>query len=573
MRIVRFLKKYWYFAMLAPLWMIGDVLAELNIQLLMSDIINNGALKGDMDFVYKTGIMMLGVLAFGCFCAIMSSVFTMNASHNYANDLRKKVFENIMSFSFEQVDHFSTGSLVTRITNDVTQVQLMVQMSMRFVIRTVMLIGGGTVTLLILDQRFLPIIAVGVPIAIILIIIILRKANPYFAKMQTCLDKTNTVVEENVNGMRVVKAYVQEDYEFDRFQEANINLCKVSFRVNRILAAVMPVFTFIMYIMIVLVCLVGSEAVKDATMESGTILVGINLVSQILFAVMMFGMIIQFFSRARASAVRLNAILDLKPTIQSGNVVDSVTPGVVEFKNVSFSYPKCDEVVLDDISFKIESGKTLGILGSTGSGKTTLVSLITRFYDTTSGEVLVSGSNVKEYDLKALREKVSIVLQKAELYSKTIRENITFGKEVDEESLISSCKTAQSYEFISRTKEGFDTVVAEKGASQSGGQKQRVAISRALIHCNEILILDDSTSALDLKTEKALLSALKNDFKSFTKIIVAQRISSVKDCDNIIVLEDGKIASSGTHDELMNTSEIYKDIYDSQVNKGGESNE
>ncbi len=570
MRIVRFLKKYWYFAMLAPLWMIGDVVAELNLQLLMKDIIDKGALTGDMDFVYKTGLIMLGVLIIGCICAILSAVFTMNASHNYANDLRKKVFENIMAFSFEQVDHFSTGSLVTRITNDVTQVQLMVQMSMRFVIRTIMLIGGGTVTLISLNPRFISVIGIGVPIAITVIILILKKANPFFSQLQEGLDNVNTVVEENVNGMRVVKAYVQEGYEFDRFQKANIHLANITFKVNRMVAVITPIFNVIMYSMIIAVCLIG---VRETDVQVGEIVIGINLVSQILFAVMMFGMIIQFFSRARASAIRLNAILDMEPSILSGKLEESTEPGVIEFNNVSFSYPKCSEVVLDNINLKVNKGETLGILGATGSGKTTLVNLIGRFYDVTDGELKVSGSNVKEYDIKALRSKVSTVLQKAELYSKTIRENITFGKEVDEEYLINACKTAQSYDFVMNTPEKFDTVVAEKGTSLSGGQKQRIAISRALVHCSEILILDDSTSALDLKTESLLLNALKTDYKDYTKVIVAQRISSVKDCDNIIVLEDGKIAASGNHNTLLNSSEIYKDIYYSQVSKGGESNE
>lgn len=569
MRIIRFLYKYWYFAMLAPLMMIGEVLADLNLQVRMASIIDDGVLKGDIDLIYKTGLVMVGIMVIGLVTAVLCAVFTNNASHNFANDLRKKVFENIMAFSFEQVDDFSTGSLVTRLTNDVTQVQQMVSMSMRFVVRAVMLMVGGTVTLLSLDTNFFIVIAIGVPITLITIFFVLRKANPFFSIMQENLDGVNTVVEENVNGMRVVKAYVQEGYEFDRFQEANMKLCNISFKVNRTIAILNPVFSIVMYSMVIGVCLIGFPLVTNNTIGVGSITVGVNLISQILFAVMMFGNIIQFFSRAKASAKRLNAILDLEPTIKNGDKFESSNPGVIEFKNVSFTYPNCSDVVLDNINLKINKGETLGVLGSTGCGKTSLVNLITRFYDVTEGVVEVSGYNVKEYNLEALRSKVSTVLQKAELYSRTIKENITFGKTIEETELIKICKTAQSYDFIENTTDGFNTVVAEKGMSLSGGQKQRIAISRALVHCSEILILDDSTSALDLKTESLLLDALKKEYKEYTKIIVGQRISSVKDCDNIIVLDNGKIVSSGKHNELLENSEIYKDIYYSQINKGG----
>ncbi len=573
MRIIKFLYKYWYFAMLAPLMMIGEVLADLNLQTKMAVIIDQGILNNDMDVIYQTGLIMVILMICGLVSAVLCAVFTNYASHNFANDLRKKVFENIMTFSFEQVDDFSTGSLVTRLTNDVTQVQQMVSMSMRFVVRAVMLIVGGTVTLLSLNVNFFMVIAIGVPITLITIFFVLRKANPFFSIMQERLDGVNTVVEENVNGMRVVKAYVQENYEFDRFQEANNNLCSISFKVNRTLALLSPVFSIVMYSMIIGICLIGFPLVTDSTIGVGAITVGVNLVSQILFAVMMFGNIIQFFSRARASAIRINAILDLEPTINNGTITESINPGVIEFKNVSFTYPGCSDVVLDNINLKINKGESLGILGATGSGKTSLVNLIARFYDTTQGEVEVSGYNVKEYNLESLRSKVCTVLQKSELYSRTIKENITFGKDVDEETLIKACKMAQSYDFIQNTPNNFDTIVAEKGMSLSGGQKQRIAISRALVHCTETLILDDSTSALDLKTESLLLNCLKTEYKDFTKIIVAQRISSVKDCDNIIVLEKGEIIAQGKHNDLIENSDIYKDIYYSQINQGGAVNE
>ncbi len=569
MKIIKFLYKYWYFALLAPLMMVGEVLADLNIQLRMGSIIDDGVIPGNLDVIYQTGIIMGVLMICGLVSAVLCAVFTNNASHNFANDLRKKVFEKIMSFSFEQIDDFSTGSLVTRLTNDVTQVQQMVSMSMRFVVRAVMLVAGGTITLLSLNVNFIVVIALGVPIALITIFIVLRKANPFFTIMQESLDGVNNVVEENVNGMRVVKAYVQEGYEFDRFQEANMKLCNISFKVNRTIALLSPIFSIVMYSMIIGVCLIGFPLVSDSTIGVGAVTVGVNLVSQILFAVMMFGTIIQFFSRARASAIRINAILNLDPSIADGGQIESLNKGVIEFNNVSFTYPGCSDVVLDNINLKINSGETIGILGSTGSGKTSLVNLISRFYDVTSGEVNVSGYNVKDYDLVSLRSKVSTVLQKAELYSRSIKENILFGKDVEEDFLMKACNTAQSLEFIKNTKDGFDTIVAEKGMSLSGGQKQRIAISRALVHCSEILILDDSTSALDLKTEALLLNSLKTEYKDFTKIIVAQRISSVKDCDNIIILDSGKIVANGKHDDLLENSDVYKDIYYSQINKGG----
>lgn len=593
--MLKYLKKYWIFALLAPLFMGGEVFMDLLQPRLMATIVDDGVLGlnnngvGDLNLVLTTGLKMILTVAFGACCGVMSGVFANICSQNFGNDIRKDAFKNIMSFSFEQTDDFSTGSLITRVTNDVTQVQNLVSQCIRGFIRTFLLFAGGIVSMLILNLHFGVVVACALPFIIVIAVYFLAKANPMFGILQKKLDNVNNVIQENVAGARVVKAYVKEEYEKERFGRANGELVGTQLRVLELFSYMTPLMNIVLNVSIVAIIKVGAVEVADGAATPGNVMAAVTYLSQILNAVMRMTMIFQTVSRGVASGKRIQEVIDCKSTIISGSykgepeVSTSHTEGFnvrklkgqVEFRNVSFAYPDAsEELVLNNINLTISPGETLGILGATGCGKSTLVNLVPRFYDVTQGSVLVDGVDVREYDLVALRDKVAIALQKSEIFSTTLGKNIQWGDEnATPEQLEHAAKVAQAYEFISQKAEGMDTPVAEKGMSLSGGQKQRLAISRAILKNAEILIFDDTTSALDLKTEANLYEALEKEYGDMTKIIIAQRIASVKNADRIAVLDNGQIVDCDTHENLLRTSEIYQDIYASQIKKGGEDHE
>ncbi len=567
--MLKYLKKYWLWCLIAPIFMIGEIAMDLIQPDLMATIVDDGVLGGNMKLIIDIGIRMILLVVFGGFCGIMCGVFATFAAQRFGNDVRKDLFKKVMSLSFEQTDHITTGSLVTRLTNDVTQVQNMVMMAIRGFIRCIAMFIGGIYMLYKQSTTFSLVAACGLPFVIFFVVIFLKKASPLFLTVQKKIDRINSIMQENIAGARVVKAYVKEDYELDRFSEANDDLCGTNLRVQTLLAYLGPCMNMVLNICVVLIILIGGINVKNGgSITPGEIIASITYISLILMRIIFMANIFQIFTRAGASWSRINEVLESDVIHHDGNALASHDKkGCIEFKNVSFAYPDAgDSNVLSNISFKVNSGETLAIIGATGSGKSSLVNLIPRFYDVTSGEILVDGINVKDYKVKDLRKKIAIVLQKAELYSRPIEANIRWGKEdADPWEIKEAAVIAQADEFICGTPNGYYTQVTEGGHSLSGGQKQRISISRSVIKNAEILIFDDSSSALDLKTEADLHLALNTRFSDVTKIIIAQRIASVKNADRIIVLDNGVVSDMGTHNELLETSEIYKDIYNSQL--------
>lgn len=574
--MLKYLKKYWLFTMLAPLFMIGEVSMDLIQPELMSHIIDDGVLGinsggvGNLDIILGTGIRMVLLVAAGGVCGVMSGVFANLSAQQFGNDVRKDTFKRIMSFSFEQTDKFSTGSLITRVTNDITQLQNFVMQCMRGFVRTSMLFIGGIVCMIGLNIQFGLVIACALPFIVICVIYFIAKSNPKFTILQKKLDKLNNIMQENVSGSRVVKAYVKEDYETERFNKANDELVGTQLDVLLLLSCMTPVMNIILNLSVVAVIKVGGIQVMDGSATPGNVMAAITYCSQVLNAVMRMTMIFQTASRGVASQKRIMEVLNCEPAIKDGAYDgETIVKGKVEFRNVSFAYPGNEGAsVIEDFNLVISPGETIGILGATGCGKTSLISLIPRFYDVTKGAVLVDDVDVRDYKLEVLRDKIAVSLQKSEIFTASIADNIAWGlPDATPDNIAAAADTAQAAQFINNRKDGMQTIVSQGGHSLSGGQRQRVAIARAVIKPAEILIFDDATSALDLKTEAELYSKLGKNKKDITKIIIAQRIASVKNADRIVVMDNGKLADVGSHEQLMITSSIYKDIYDSQLKK------
>lgn len=578
MKVLRYLKPYWVFALLCPLAMILEVSMDLLQPTLMSDIVDNGIL-GDaaadenLRHVLITGLKMLMFSLIGCFGGIASAAFGTAAAQKMGNDLRKDAFAKVMHMSFQQTDKFTTGSLVTRLTNDITAIQEFVAMSLRMFVRTGMQFIGGIAVILTLNVNFGIVLVISLPVQLIAVAIIMKKASPLFSIVQSRLDKVNSVVQENVSGARVVKAFTREEYEINRFDNANTDLMTTNLKVQKLLATLNPILMIIMNASVIAIIMIGGFQVEAKAMQVGEVMAAVTYITQILMSVMMVGMMFQQVSRSAASMKRVNEVLSTNPVISDGHKsADSDNSGTVEFRNVGFSYPgSSGKPVLSGIDLKAGKGQMIAILGSTGCGKTSLVNLVPRFYDATNGDVLVDGVNVKDYDVDTLRSKIGVVLQKSELFSGTVAENIRWGCETaTDEEVKTAARIAQAEEFIDGFNDGYDTMISEKGASLSGGQKQRMAIARAIIKKPEILIFDDSTSALDLSTEAKLHKALRENLSGVTVIMIAQRIASVMRADKIAVLENGSICAFGTHKELMESSSVYRDIYYSQMKQGEE---
>lgn len=574
-KVLKYLKKYWYFAVLSPLFMILEVSMDLVQPSLMSRIVDDGIVRQDFGIILNLGIQMLIFTLFGCVGGILSGVFGNLAAQNFSNDLRKDAFAKVMKMSFQQTDKFTIGSLVTRLTNDITACQDFVGMALRMMVRTLMQFIGGIVMVLSINATFGYILLFTLPIQIVVIILVLRKGAPLFSVVQSKLDRVNSVVQENVSGARVVKAYTQEDYEYDRFSKANDDLVSTNLRVQKLMALLVPILSILMNASVIAVIYIGGEPVRTAaeSAQVGSIMAAITYITQILMSMMMIGMMFQQVTRATASASRIREVLEADPVIADGEFTGS-TPenGTVEFRNVSFRYPGVQSGnVLSGVNFRVNRGETIAVLGATGCGKTSLVSLIPRFYDATEGEVLVDGVDVREYKLDDLRHKIGFVLQKSELFSETIEQNIRWGDpDATDEKVKRAAEIAQADEFISGFTDGYKDMITEKGSSLSGGQKQRLSIARAIVKNPEILIFDDSMSALDLATDAKLQKTLREKLKGTTVIMIAQRVASVMRADKIAVIDNGTIVAFDNHDNLMKTCDVYRDIYNSQMREGAE---
>ena len=594
-KLLKYLKKYWYFALLAPIFMIAEVTMDMlvtNKMGTMIDIVNSyGPTSNNNQFlntIVSNGIIMLALVLIGVVSGILSGVFANLVSQKFANDLRKDLFSKIMHLSFQQSDDFSTASLVTRVTNDVTAVQTMIAMAIRMFIRSLSMFILGIVFTLQISKQFMIILAVALPLEILIMVFFMIKAFPMFSIVQTKLDKVNSVVHENLTGARVVKAFSKEDYEYNRFVEANDTLTSITLKVNKLMAIIMPLFMLIVYAGMIAIYYIGANSQFDAMLYLENFATSIDpkisvgemekattYIMMIMSSLLMIGMTFANMARAAASGKRINEVLETPDIICDGNldVTTLKETGTIEFKNVDFAYPNASASVLENINLKIEKGETVAIVGATGSGKTTLVNLITRFYDVTNGEILVDGENIKNYKLVDLRNKIAIVLQKAELFAGTIKENIKWGNpNATDEEVEWAANIAQAIEFIDSKEKKFDEYVEEKGTSLSGGQRQRLSIARAIVKKPEILIFDDSTSALDLVTEAKLYKAMRDNIADTTKIVVAQRIATAKNADKIVVLDGGTIIAYDTHENLLANCEIYQDIYNSQLKREGDIN-
>ena len=568
MKIFRYLKPYWFLVLMAPLTMIGEVLMDLFQPTLMSTIVDVGLGEGKTELIFSVGALMLGLTIIGGLCGFASAAFASAASQGFADDLRRDCFKKIMNLSFEQTDDYSTGSLVTRITNDIDLIKNLVSMSVRMLVRTLMQFIGGSIFLLLINPSFGLILLVSLPVELIIILIFVKKVSPYFSKIQTKLDNVNSVVQENVGGSRVIKAYNREEYEKERFDKVNKDLSNTHIKVGKMMSFLSPVLMITMNLTIIIIMYIGGRnVIFDRGLQVGNVMASITYISQILMSVTSLAMMFQSITRAMACIKRLNEILDAENPIFDGDKIVEEINGNVRFENVSFQYPDAAGVpILRNINIEVKKGETLAILGSTGCGKTSFVNLIPRFYDTTDGKIYIDDDDIRDLNIKSLRDHISVVFQKTELYTGTIEENIKWGnKDATHEDVVRACKIAQADDFIMGFKDGYDTIVGEKGSSLSGGQKQRLSIARAIIKKPSILIFDDATSALDLKTEANLYKALRENMKDTTIFLVAQRVASAKGASNIIILDDGMIAAQGTNEELLANSPIYQDIYNSQL--------
>ena len=566
--LYKYFKKYYKMFFLAVGCVMLEVLCDLLQPTLMSIIIDSGISTNDMNMVLKYGFIMIGVSIFGAFIAINRNRFATTVAQDFGAELRLDVFNKIQSFDFDNIDKFERGSLITRLTNDVTNIQNFIYGLMRIFVRAPLLAIGCIIMSIRLDFKMALIVLTIVPIVGGLIYLNLRYGYPYFLKVQRAIDKVNGVIREYLRGVRVVKAFNRFDFEEERFENVNDDLTYKSVASMRFMAVFNPIITLIVNVAIAIIIWSGATRVNLGTIQVGKVVAFTNYMTQLLFALMATSMIFSSLIRAKTSSERINEIFLEENNIKEvkDKKYNYSEKGNIKFENVTFSYKGLKgDPIIDDISFALEKGMTLGIVGSTGSGKTTLVNLIPRFYDAKSGKILIDGIDIRNYTLEELRAKISIVPQKTVLFSGTIKENIKWGKEdATDDEIVEACKIADADSFISGFNKGYESIVGQGGSNLSGGQKQRVAIARALIKRPEILILDDSTSALDTDTEYRIRKSLKEYSKDMTTILIAQKVSSVINADKIIVLDHGNIVGEGTHDELMSNCEVYKDIYKSQ---------
>ena len=573
-RILQEVKEYRKASFLAPIFMVGEVVLDISLPFLMSFIIDKGVSQGDMTEVTKYGLIMI-VAAFGSlFCGAMSGKYAAYASAGFAKNLRRAMFYNIQDFSFHNIDKFSTAGLVTRLMTDVTNIQNAYQMVLRMCVRAPLTLVCAMAMTFVINAELSMVFLYAIAFLGIVLIFIMKFAHPIFLQVFNRYDDLNASVQENITNMRVVKAYVKEDYEISKFNKASYNIYRMFKKAENILIFNSPAMQLSMYACILAISWLGARMIVGGSMTTGELMSMMTYTTNILMSLMMLSMIFVMLSMSFASVQRIDEVLDEKSDIVSPEkAVTEVKDGSIDFHHVSFAYSADQEAdSLEDIALHIRSGETIGILGGTGSGKSSLVQLIPRLYDVTKGSLYVGGVDVKEYDLDVLRYQVSMVLQNNVLFGGTIKDNLRWGNpNASDEEMLQACRLAQADEFIQRFPDGYDTHIEQGGSNVSGGQKQRLCIARALLKNPKILILDDSTSAVDTRTDYLIRKAFREDIPDITKLIISQRISSIEDADRIVVLDDGKINGIGTHAELLKTNEIYQEVYRTQV-KGGDEN-
>ena len=567
-KLFRYLKPYWLLIAVVLVLVFFQSISQLYLPTLMSDIVDVGIVSGDTAYILRLGGTMLLVATAGGLCIIGSSFFAARTGAGFGRDVRRKLFTHVEGFSLHEFDTLSTASLITRTTNDITQVQQVTVMMLRLLVMAPMMAIGGIIMALQKDAKLTLILVVVLPVLIGAIVLIASKAIPLFKAMQVKLDNLNRVLRERLTGVRVIRAFTRIDHEKARFSEANADLTNIAIKVNRIIATAMPLMMLMMNLTTVAIIWFGGVRIDTGAMQVGDLMAFIQYVMQIMFALLMVSMMFVMIPRGSASAVRINQVLETPPEILDADEVKTADErrGYLQFDSVTFSYLGAEEPAVKGISFSASPGELTAIIGGTGSGKSTLVNLIPRFYDVDDGAVLVDGVDVREMEQSGLRKKIGFVPQNAVLFSGTISENVRFGKEdASKEEIKRAIETAQAEEFVTAMDDGYDSQIAQDGTNVSGGQKQRLSIARALVRKPEIYIFDDSFSALDFKTDASLREALKKETAESTVIIVAQRVTTVMEADRIIVLEEGEIAGIGTHKELMESSEVYREIVLSQL--------
>lgn len=589
-KLFPYMRRYKVPALMCPLLMLLETTADVMMPYLMARIIDIGIAGEDVTFIIRTGLLMIGLALFALFCGALASRLAAVASQGLGSELRQGMFDRIQDFSFANLDRFSVPSLITRLTNDVNNVQMVTMMSLRMMVRAPVMMVMALFMAMRINRELANIFLVAIPVLAVSLTLIISTAYPRFRKLQKKIDQINMTIQENLINIRVVKAFVRSVHEIKRFRAANDSLKRSSISAIRVVILNMPVMQLIMYACIISIVWFGGGLVVSGGMQTGELISFINYVTQILMSLMMLSFIFIMHTRAKASAERINEVMETEVDLQSpADGLTEVSDGSVEMKDVCFSYPyhqageaetafrreknspvavsspETVKPVLSGIDFHIESGEIVGIIGATGSAKTSLVQLIPRLYDATAGQVLVGGHDVRSYDLSVLRDAVAMVLQNNTLFSGSIRDNLLWGDEnATEEEIRAACVAAQAWSFISAMPNGLDTWLGQGGVNVSGGQKQRLCIARALLKKPKILILDDSTSAVDMATEARIRKAFSSQLAGITTIIIAQRIRSIMDADRIIVLDDGKINGMGTHAEMLKNNEIYRDVYESQ---------
>ncbi len=564
--LLPYMKKYVNYAILSPILMILEVAANIFIPFYMSRIVDIGIVNRDVEYIVKTGLLMIGIAIVGMTFGIISAHCGARAGYGFAAEIRKEIFEKIQNFSFANLDEFTVSSLVTRLTNDCNTIGQVTMMSLRMAIRAPFMMIFALIMAFTINASLVKVFLVAIPFTAIILLIVLSKARPLFIKLQTRVDRVNAIIQENLTGIRVVKSFNRQDHEEKRFKERNDALMNTALSAISLVIFLMPVLNLVIYSTIIAVLWFGGQQILAGTMGGGELISFITYITQVLMALMMISFFFMQLLRGSASVSRVVEILDTESEIKEDTKpITAVKDGSINFNNVSFKYPASKEKTLTDINFNIKSGELLGVIGSTGSSKSTLVQLIPRLYDVTEGSVEVGGIDVRKYDLKTLRDNVAFVLQKNILFSGTLRQNMKWGNEnATDEQIINALKQAQAWEFVSKYEDGLDHKVEQGGDNFSGGQKQRLSIARALMKSPKIIVLDDSTSAVDMTTDAKIQQAFKEELGDITTIIIAQRIASIQKANRIIVMHEGEIESFGDHETLLKTSPIYREIYESQ---------
>ena len=574
--LLKEVKEYKIASIATPFFMILEVAMEMCVPFLMASIIDNGVDKGDMVHIYKVGAIMIVAAAIGLFAGLMGGRLGAKASTGFAKNLREKMFNHIQTFSFANIDKFSTAGLVTRLTTDITHIQMAYQMSLRMFTRAPASLICAMAMAFYINPRIASIYLIAVILLGFALIFIMKRATTYFQQAFPKYDEMNAAVQENVSAIRVVKAYVREEQETNKFKKTSENIYKIFVKAEKNIIYNGPIMQLTVYSCILLISWLGAKMIVGSTLTTGELMSLLAYCMNILMSLMMLSMVFVMITMSMASMKRIAEVLRETSDITNPDApIYEVADGSVEFRNVNFAYKSdCEEPVLKDINLQIRSGETIGVMGATGSAKTSLVNLVSRLYDVTDGEILVGGHNVKEYDLESLRNQVSVVLQNNVLFSGTILDNLRWGNmDATEEECKEACRQSCADEFIQRFPDGYNTYIEQGGSNVSGGQKQRLCIARALLKKPKILILDDSTSAVDTATDARIRKAFAEEIPDTTKFIIAQRVSSVQNADRIIVMEDGQVNGFGTHEELLKNNEIYREVYETQTKGGGDFDE